>query len=73
VIVGLLGIGVAIGCTVAFIAATVRADARVHEVDPAATSPLVGWQRVWLIAAVLIGAGSVLWLIAAVFGAAAIR
>lgn len=57
--VGLGGIVVAFLLAIGFVASTVRADARVHAVDPASTSQFVGWPRRLALLAVLVAVVSV--------------
>lgn len=66
--VGLGGIGVALILAGAFVESTVRADARVHAVDPAATSRFVGRPRALAVAAVAVAVASVLLLAVHVVG-----
>jgi hypothetical protein len=68
IVVGFVGLAVAGLLAVAFIAETVRADARVQAVDPSATSGFDGWPRGLALAAAAVAAVSGLLLTGGVFG-----
>jgi hypothetical protein len=68
ILAGVAGLVVTFVCAVGFVASTVRADARVHALEPGDTARLEGAVRRWALAATLVGIGSVLLLAGGVFG-----
>ncbi len=46
---GVALVAAAFGCVVAFVVAVVRADRRLRETDPTATSGLTRWPLLWLL------------------------
>jgi hypothetical protein len=64
--VGLVGLALSVACLLGFVTSTARADGRLR--DEPTVADLSGARRVWLLAGLLLGVGSLLLLTGDVLG-----